>query len=55
MNIDADEELISQFFSARPEETNICAALASETEYVLNVFDEKLVSTVDSSRVAYEV
>lgn len=55
VNIDADEELISQFFSVRPEDINICAAVGSETEYVLNIFDEKLVSTVDPSRVAYEV
>lgn len=55
VNIDADEELISQFFSARPEDTNICAAVGSEKEYVLNVFDERLVSSVDSKRVDFEL
>ena len=55
VNIDADEELISQFFSGRPEDTNICAAVGSEKEYVLNVFDERLVSSVDVNRVDFEV
>ena len=55
VNIDADDELISQFFSARPEDTNICAAVGSEKEYVLNVFDERLVSSVDSKRVDFEL
>ena len=55
VNIDADEELISQFASARPEDINICAAVGSETEYVLNVFDERLVSSVDSNRVDFEL
>lgn len=55
VNIDADEDLISEFFLARPEDANICAAVGSETEYVLNVFDERLVSSVDSKRVDFEV
>ena len=55
VNIDADEELISQFFSARPEDINICAAVGSETSYVLNVFDERLVSSVESKRVDFEL
>jgi len=55
VNIDADAELMLQFFSARPEDVNICAAVGSETEYVLNVFDERLVSSVDSKKVDFEV
>jgi FkbM family methyltransferase len=55
VNIDADAELMLQFVSARPEDVNICAAVGSETEYVLNVFDERLVSSVDSKRVDFEV
>ena len=55
VNVDADENLVRVFFSERLEDINICAAVGSETEYVLNVFDEQLVSTVDSSRVAYEI
>lgn len=55
MNIDANEELISQFASARPEDINICAAVGLEAEYVLNVFDERLVSSIDSNRVDFEL
>lgn len=55
VNIDTDEALMTAFFSERPEDVNICAAVGLETQYVPNVFDEKLVSTVDSSGVDYEV
>lgn len=55
INIDADEELLPRFISERPDDVNICAAIGSEKEYVLHVFDEKLVSTVDSRKVELEV
>ena len=55
VNIDADEELMSNFLSERPEDINICAAVGSRPHYVLNVFDEKLVSTVDPNRVGFEL
>jgi len=55
VNIDADEELMPNFLSERSEDVNICAAVGSDPHYVLNVFDEKLVSTVDPNRVDYEI
>ena len=55
INIDADEELLPRFLTERPDDVNICAAVGSEKEYLLNVFDEKLVSTVDSKKVEFEV
>lgn len=55
INVDADEELMPAFFLERPEDLNICAAVGLETQYVLNVFDERLVSSVDSKRVDFEV
>ena len=55
VNIDADEELLPIFQSERSEDINICAAVGSEPHYVLNVFDEKLVSTVDPNRVEFEL
>jgi hypothetical protein len=55
VNIDADEELMTNFLSERPEDINICSAVGSEPHYVLNIFDEKLVSTVDPNRVDFEL
>jgi FkbM family methyltransferase len=55
VNIDADEDLMPIFLSERSEDINICAAVGSEPHYVLNVFDEKLVSTVDPNRVDFEI
>jgi hypothetical protein len=55
VNIDADEELMPIFQSERSEDINICAAVGSQQNYVLNVFDEKLVSTVDPNRVDFEI
>jgi len=55
VNIDADEELMPIFKSERSEDINICAAVGSQQHYVLNVFDEKLVSTVDPNRVDFEI
>jgi len=55
VNIDADEELMLNFLSERSEDINICAAVGSEPHYVLNIFDEKLVSTVDPNRVDFEI
>ena len=43
------------FKSERSDDINICAAVGSQQNYVLNVFDEKLVSTVDPDRVDFEI
>ena len=55
INIDADEDLLPRFFFDRPEDINICAAVGSRGHYILNVFDEKLVSTVNKDKVDFEI
>jgi len=55
VNIDANEELLPSFLSERPLDINICAAIGSRKHYVLNVFDEKLVSTVNKEKIDFEV
>jgi len=54
VNIDADQDLLPEFFSHRPDDINICAAVGSQNSYILNVFDEKLVSTVNSQKANFE-
>lgn len=51
INIDADEELLASFLTERHLDINICAAIGSQKSYVLNVFDEKLVSTVNKEKL----
>lgn len=45
VNIDANEDLISNFLVERPEDKNICAAVGSKSEYPLYVMSEGLVTT----------
>ena len=55
VNIDADEELLASFLTERPLDINICAAIGCQKSYVLNVFDEKLVSTVNKEKIDFEI
>jgi FkbM family methyltransferase len=45
VNIDANEDLISNFMVERPEDKNICAAVGYKSEYPLYVMSEGLVTT----------
>lgn len=55
VNIDADQDLVDEFLLSRPKDVSFVAAIGSQPEYVLHVFNEKLVSTTDSARITPEV
>ena len=55
VNIDANEDLISNFFVKRPEDKNICAAVGSKSDYELYLFDELLVTTTNKEHRDFEI
>lgn len=55
VNIEANEDLISNFLVKRPEDKNICAAVGSKSEYELYVFDELLVTTTNKEYRDFEI
>jgi FkbM family methyltransferase len=55
VNIDANEDLISDFLIERPEDKNICTAIGSNSEYQLFLFDELLVSTTNKKNRDFEL
>ena len=55
VNIDANEDLISNFFVKRPEDKNICAAVGSKSDYELYLLDELLVTTTNKEHRDFEI